>query len=114
MKASEPTLADYARIVRITLFYYFEGADQALKGLGDRDHAQFQSFALGYQGSARQPRISEPDVLRRVTFESSHPDFRGLACTILTDLVVPRVFWAEILETLTGQPEPLEPFGGPC
>lgn len=106
-------MTDYLRLVRITLFYYFEGADQALKGIGDRDHAQFRSFALGYQGSARQPRISKPNVLRLTTFESSHPDFRGLVCTILTDLMVPRVFWVEILETLTGQPEPTEPFVGP-
>lgn len=101
---------DYTRLVRVTLFYYFEGAATALKRIGDQNLSEFRAFSVGYQSPRKSmgeqdPVLSGPRVVLWPPFRSRHPDFRGLACSVLSDLRVPHELWGEILENLTGQKE---------
>lgn len=75
----------------------------ALKHLGDQDYTEFRRFSEGYRGPAA--KIAYPGDLRAPAFTSNHPDFRGLGCTVLSDLRVPRTMRPEVFEALTGESE---------
>lgn len=71
---------DYTRLVRVTLFYYFEGAATALKRIGDQNLSEFRAFSVGYQSPRKSmgeqdPVLSGPRVVLWPPFGPGIPTF---------------------------------------
>lgn len=83
-------------MVRTAIFYYFRGAELALRRLGDADHSEFRSFAYGYLDIRRADEIPAAPP-------SNAPDYRGLICCVMDDLGIrDRDQRDRILDALTG------------